>query len=69
VWLAAAAITRISSASALSAVAAAPPLAWALAGPVPALLALVLAVPIVWRHEANIRRLLAGTEPRIGEGR
>lgn len=69
VWLAVAALTRISSASALAAVVAAPPLAWALDGPVPALLALALAVPIVWRHQANIRRLLAGTEPRIGEGR
>jgi glycerol-3-phosphate acyltransferase PlsY len=22
---------------------------------------------VFWRHEANIRRLLAGTEPRIGK--
>jgi RNA polymerase sigma-70 factor (ECF subfamily) len=32
-------------------------------------LALAMALPILWRHEANIRRLLAGTEPRIGSRR
>jgi glycerol-3-phosphate acyltransferase PlsY len=30
------------------------------------LLALALAALILWRHRANIARLLAGTEPRIG---
>jgi glycerol-3-phosphate acyltransferase PlsY len=28
---------------------------------------LVLAVLIFWRHSANVQRLLAGTEPRIGD--
>ena len=32
-----------------------------------ALMALLIAVLVFWRHEANIRRLLAGTEPRIGK--
>jgi len=33
----------------------------------PSLLALVvMAVLLVWRHEANIQRLLAGIEPRLG---
>jgi glycerol-3-phosphate acyltransferase PlsY len=67
VWLAAAAVTRISSASALTAIAASPLLCLALADWRAATLALAMAVPIVWRHEANIRRLLAGTEPRIGQ--
>jgi glycerol-3-phosphate acyltransferase PlsY len=31
-----------------------------------ALLALLIPILVFWRHEANIRRLLAGTEPRIG---
>jgi len=31
-----------------------------------AVLALVLAVAIFWKHAANIRRLREGTEPRIG---
>lgn len=69
VWLATAFLTRISSASALVACAAAPIVAllagdWNLA-----LFALVLALFVAWRHSANIRRLIAGTEPRIGAGK
>lgn len=67
VWLVAARVTRISSAGALAAVAAAPPLAMLLSGAEHALMALLVGVLIAWRHEANIRRLLAGTEPRIGQ--
>jgi glycerol-3-phosphate acyltransferase PlsY len=26
-------------------------------------------VLVFWKHEGNIRRLMAGTEPRIGQGR
>jgi glycerol-3-phosphate acyltransferase PlsY len=66
VWLAVVKLTRMSSASALTAFAAAPILAWAVAGPAIALLALCIAALVFIRHEANIRRLLAGTEPRIG---
>jgi acyl phosphate:glycerol-3-phosphate acyltransferase len=69
VWLVAARITRISSASALSAFALAPPAAWALTGGGAALLALFVAALVFWRHRPNIERLLAGTEPRIGEKR
>ncbi|MFN6956399.1 MAG: glycerol-3-phosphate 1-O-acyltransferase PlsY [Acetobacteraceae bacterium] len=67
VWLVAARVTRISSAGALAAFAAAPLLALLLSDAEHALLALLVGVLIVWRHEANIRRLLAGTEPRIGQ--
>lgn len=67
VWLVAARITRISSAGALSAFAAAPLLALLLSDTEHALMALLAGVLIFWRHEANIRRLLAGTEPRIGQ--
>lgn len=67
VWLVAARVTRISSAGALAAFAAAPLLALLLSDSEHALLALLVGVLIFWRHEANIRRLLAGTEPRIGQ--
>ena len=67
IWLVAAKVTRISSASALAAFALAPLLALVLSGLEHALLALLVGVLIFWRHEANIRRLLAGTEPRIGQ--
>ncbi|MDP2811467.1 MAG: glycerol-3-phosphate 1-O-acyltransferase PlsY [Rhodocyclaceae bacterium] len=67
IWLAVALLTRHSSLAALAAAAAAPFVAWALTAraevvlPVAAMSAL-----LIWRHEANIRRLLAGTESRIG---
>jgi glycerol-3-phosphate acyltransferase PlsY len=66
VWLALAGVTRISSASALGAFLAAPILSFALVDPAMGGLALAVAALIFLRHESNIRRLLAGTEPRIG---
>lgn len=83
VWLAVAAASRTSSLAALASLAlAAPALLWGLlelqrAGRLPiglpgdpAHLPVLgaLAVLVVLRHQANIRRLLRGTEPRIGEG-
>jgi len=67
VWLAVAGLTRFSSASALAASAASPVVAWFAAGPVAALALLPMAALLWTRHAANIRRLLAGTESRIGE--
>jgi glycerol-3-phosphate acyltransferase PlsY len=66
IWLVGAKVTKISSASALSAFILSPFIAWAFGGPAEAILALVVAVLVLARHHANIRRLLAGTEPRIG---
>ena len=66
VWLLGVGLTRISAAGALAAFAAAPILAAVLAPPGVAVLAAVIAALVFIRHEANIRRLLAGTEPRIG---
>jgi acyl phosphate:glycerol-3-phosphate acyltransferase len=67
-WLAVAGITRYSSLAALCAAVVAP-LA-ALAGGAPDTAAIffcvALAALIFWRHRANITRLRAGTEPRIG---
>ncbi|MBK8176386.1 MAG: glycerol-3-phosphate 1-O-acyltransferase PlsY [Rhodospirillales bacterium] len=67
VWLLVAWLSRISSLAALAALAAAPLLMLALAGPAHVVLAALLAVLGFARHHANIRRLLGGTEPRIGD--
>ena len=68
-WAAAAGYLRISSAGALAAAALAPLWAWTWgADTLPGLL-VVLAVLIFWTHRANIRRLAAGTEPKIGAGK
>ena len=67
VWLVMALTFRISSAASLAACAAAPVLV-ALITRDPLLLALSFAISLlIWiRHGANLRRLIAGTEPRIG---
>ena len=65
-WLLTAAVARISSLSALVALALAPVVAWFLATPQESLLAFAIAVLVFIRHQANIRRIVDGTEPRIG---
>jgi len=68
-WLAVAGLFRFSSLAALVAAASAP-LWLALFGRPDAIwLAVALALLVFVRHHANIRRLLAGTEPRIGKGK
>ena len=64
-WLLTAALTRISSLSALVAAAGAPLLALGFGARGLALAALFMAALIFLRHRANIARLVAGTEPRI----
>ncbi|HEY7610552.1 MAG TPA: glycerol-3-phosphate 1-O-acyltransferase PlsY [Alphaproteobacteria bacterium] len=78
-WLAVAAIFRISSLAALAAIALAPVYAWAadrLLWPLwgsavvyaqVAKFALAVAILVWIRHAGNIRRLLSGTEPKIGQ--
>jgi glycerol-3-phosphate acyltransferase PlsY len=66
VWLIVAGLGRISSLASLVSFALAPILAWALADAALVKLALAIAVLVFARHHANIRRLLAGTEARIG---
>lgn len=64
-WLAAAAAFRMSSLAALLAAASSP--LWALwLSPDASLLCIALCALIVYRHAANIRRIRAGEEPRIG---
>jgi glycerol-3-phosphate acyltransferase PlsY len=67
VWLVVAALARISSLAALASFALAPILAAVLADGVAVNLALAIGVLVFARHYTNIRRLLAGTEPRIGQ--
>jgi glycerol-3-phosphate acyltransferase PlsY len=66
-WAATAALTRISSLSALTAAALAPVYAAVTGQPQVVLLTFLLAGLIFVRHHANIRRLVSGTEPRIGK--
>jgi acyl phosphate:glycerol-3-phosphate acyltransferase len=65
-WALTAAISRISSLSALMAAVLAPLFAFALGRGDVALAAAFMAVLIFIRHHANIARLMQGTEPRIG---
>jgi len=67
IWLAMAAATRKSSLAALTSFALAPVFAGVLANLTIVKLALVIAVLVFARHHENIRRLLSGTEPRIGQ--
>lgn len=68
-WLATAKLVRISSVATLVPMAASPLLALVFSDTEHALMALLIALLVFWRHEGNIRRLMAGTEPRIGERR
>lgn len=65
-WAATAAITRISSLSALVAAGLSPLAAVLLSRPDTTALAIALAGLVFSRHIDNIHRLRAGTEPRIG---
>jgi acyl phosphate:glycerol-3-phosphate acyltransferase len=65
-WLLVAFTARISSLSALVAAAMTPVWLWLLGPREAAWLGAVLAALVLVRHHTNIRRLIAGTEPRIG---
>ncbi len=67
IWVASAAVWRRSSLAALIAFGALPVIVW-VAHPRAAMMALALGVSglIAYRHIDNIRRLLAGSEPKFG---
>ncbi len=66
-WLLVAVVGRISSLSALVALVLAPLYSWIWADTPTVITAVALAVLGLIRHHANIRRLLRGEEPRIGQ--
>lgn len=65
-WIAVLALTRISSLAGLSAVVAAVIAAAVLDAPTWIRVLAIIAVLVFWLHRDNIRRLLAGTEPKVG---
>jgi glycerol-3-phosphate acyltransferase PlsY len=67
IWLVLAFATRYSSLSALVATAATPPVLWWLGERQMAEAFVFLAILLFWKHRENIRRLVAGTEGRIGQ--
>jgi acyl phosphate:glycerol-3-phosphate acyltransferase len=66
IWLGMAVITRYSSLSALTASVITPLAIFALGERPAALLAVLMTALLLWKHRANIRRLVAGEEPKIG---
>ena len=70
IWLATAVVTRYSSLAALVAAVAAPAIAWYLHGVGPVFGATAaMALVLIARHHANVRKLLRGEESRIGAKR
>ena len=65
-WLAIAYLSRYSSLAGIVSIAVSPLYAWGAATPQKAQLAAFIAVLVVLRHLGNIRRLLSGTESKIG---
>ena len=65
VWLGMAALFRYSSLAAILAIGSAPAWAWALVGAAEAEVTGLIAIAVIARHAANIRRLLKGEESRI----
>jgi glycerol-3-phosphate acyltransferase PlsY len=67
IWLAVAVLTRYSSLAALVAAAAAPFVTWWLLGnPETTVVVALMCGVLIYRHRSNIRKLLDGSEGRIG---
>jgi acyl phosphate:glycerol-3-phosphate acyltransferase len=67
VWLAALAVSRISSVSGMAAALSAP-IAASMTGQLGlGVMLLGLAMMVIWKHKENIGRLIEGTEPRVGQ--
>jgi len=57
---------KISSLAALIAIGSAPLLTFFIYGAAPAVVCVLIAALIFWRHKENIQRLIKGEEPKIG---
>ncbi len=66
VWIGLLVVTRISSVAGMGAVIAAALAAWGFGWPTFGKVLVLVAVLIVFLHRENIRRLMAGTEPKVG---
>jgi len=66
VWLGGMFATRISSVGGMASAVAAPVVAFAIGQHEMAVVLALMAAIVIWKHRANIARLRAGTEPRIG---
>jgi glycerol-3-phosphate acyltransferase PlsY len=66
-WLSVAKISKYSSLSALVATLVIPVVLWFLDQPKVALVMAIMTVISWWKHETNIKRLMAGTESKIGQ--
>ena len=68
VWLLMAVVFRYSSLAALTASLAAPVIQWHLMGTGAMTLGVaIMSALLIWRHAANIRKLLAGQESKLGQ--
>lgn len=66
IWVGTLAATRYSSVGGLTAAAAIPVVAFAAGLGSAGVLFIALALLVFWKHRDNIRRLFAGTEPKVG---
>ncbi|MDP1733519.1 MAG: glycerol-3-phosphate 1-O-acyltransferase PlsY [Sulfuritalea sp.] len=67
IWLTVVIFTRYSSLAALAAAAAAPVLTWWLLGSIDVTVTVAfMCAVLIYRHKSNIRKLIAGSEGRVG---
>jgi acyl phosphate:glycerol-3-phosphate acyltransferase len=67
IWLTTFAVFRISSVSGMMAAVSTSIAALVLGNQHVAVILGILAVIVLWKHRSNIQRLIAGTEPRVGQ--
>lgn len=66
-WLISAKAGKISSLAAISAMICAPAFTYTFYGLEPAIINVMISLLVIWRHRENIKRIRAGTEPKIGD--